>query len=116
MLSRSLVVVAFAGVATAFSPSMLPGVMPAAQFRSVRPMSVKAGPLHVRATAAIPMQQTETPRLAPWRQNLDLAGWASEVSQTFPVVSNAACPLALLCFPRSAQSKKSFVLVKAKKT
>ena len=79
MLSRSLVLVAFAGVATAFSPSVLPGVKPTAQFRSVRPISARAGPLHVRATAAIPMQETATPRLAPWRQNLDLAGWASEV-------------------------------------
>ena len=79
MLSRSLILVAFAGVATAFSPSVLPGVKPGAQFRSVRPISARAGSLHVRATAAIPMQQIETPRLAPWRQNLDLAGWASEV-------------------------------------
>ncbi len=79
MFSRALVLSAFAGMAAAFTPSVLPGFHRPALSHSVRAAGARISPLQVRATAAISLQES-TPKLAPWRQNLDLAGWASEVS------------------------------------
>jgi hypothetical protein len=81
-----LVIGAFVGGVTGFAPSFSPSAVPF-QNRGARSQAAVQFRRDVRRNVASLQQQEliEDLNVAPWRRNLDLAKWASEVYVTYPI-------------------------------